>query len=260
MLSQWSMSEQDGILRVASTTTPPWNAATAAGPPKSDNFVTSLATDGATLSEVGRLGGLGEGEQIYAVRFIGDVGYVVTFRQVDPLFVLDLSDPAAPAVVGELKVPGYSAYLHPVGDGYLLGVGQDVSADGVPEGVQVSLFDVSNPAAPTLVDQEGFAGDSYTEVEYDHHAFSYFPDQALAAIPIESYSGPEGEFYGAAGLRVDPGGADPLGRIAKISHGPGYGAQITRTLLVGDTFYALSPKGLGAYDPTTLTQTAFAPF
>ena len=238
----------------------PGTGATAAGPPKSDNFVTSLATDGATLTEVGRLDGLGEGEQIYAVRFIGDVGYVVTFRQVDPLFVLDLSDPAAPAVVGELKVPGYSAYLHPVGDGYLLGVGQDVSADGVPEGVQVSLFDVSNPAAPTLVDQEGFGGDSYTEVEYDHHAFSHFPDQALAAIPIESYSGPEGEFYGAVGLRVDPGGADPLGRIAKISHGPSYGAQITRTLLIGDTFYALSPKGLGAYDPTTLTETAFAGF
>ena len=97
MLSQWSMSEQDGVLRVASTTSPPFDAAgDQLG--SSETFVTALAPDGDRLRRVGRVGGLGRGEQVYAVRFVGDTGYVVTFRQVDPLYVLDLSDPTAPRV------------------------------------------------------------------------------------------------------------------------------------------------------------------
>ena len=82
------------------------------------------------LVEVGRVGGLGRGERIYSVRFIGEVGYVVTFRQVDPLYTVDLAHPEKPRVIGELKVPGYSAYLHPVGPGRLLGVGQDADSQG----------------------------------------------------------------------------------------------------------------------------------
>ena len=143
MLNQWSMSEHEGVLRVASTTSPPWTQGGAAG--ESESFVTTLATAGDRLIEVGQVGGIGRGEQIYAVRFIGDAGYVVTFRQVDPLYTLDLSDPTEPRVAGELKIPGYSAYLHPVGDGLLLGVGQDANADGATTGVQMSLFDVSDP-------------------------------------------------------------------------------------------------------------------
>ena len=84
--------------------------------------------------QVGSVGGLGRGERIYAVRYIGDTGFVVTFRQVDPLYTLDLSDPKAPRVAGELKVPGYSAYLHPLGDGLLLGVGQDATEQGRADG------------------------------------------------------------------------------------------------------------------------------
>ena len=98
---------------------------------------------GGELREVGRVGGLGKGEQIYAVRFIGHVSYVVTFRQVDPLYTVDLSDPTNPRVRGELKILGYSAYLHPVGDGVLLGVGQDASGQGRIRGTQISLFDIS---------------------------------------------------------------------------------------------------------------------
>ena len=83
------------------------------------------------------------------MRFIGTTGYVVTFRQIDPLYTLDLTDPTAPRVVGQLELAGYSAYLHPVGDGLLLGVGQDASPQGRPLGTQLSLFDVSDPAHPT---------------------------------------------------------------------------------------------------------------
>ena len=159
MLSQWSMSEHEGVLRVASTTSPPWTQGGAAG--ESESFVTTLAAAGDRLVEVGRVGGIGRGEQIYAVRFIGDAGYVVTFRQVDPLYTLDLSDAAEPRVVGELKIPGYSAYLHPVGDGLLLGIGQDANSDGITSGVQASLFDVSDPAAPARLSHVGLGSGTY---------------------------------------------------------------------------------------------------
>ena len=106
------------------------------------------AEDGDRLVETGRLDGLGKGERIFAVRYFGDLATVVTFRQTDPLYTVDLSDPAAPRLAGELKVPGFSSYLHPVGDGRLLGVGQDADAEGRTTSLQLSLFDVSDPASP----------------------------------------------------------------------------------------------------------------
>jgi uncharacterized secreted protein with C-terminal beta-propeller domain len=250
MLSQWSMSEQDGLLRVASTTAP------AADPvadraPQSESFVTVLAPDGDRLSRVGRVGGLGRGEHVYAVRFAGDVGYVVTFRQVDPLYVLDLADPTAPRVAGELKIPGYSAYLHPVGPGLLLGVGRAATPDGVTGGVQASLFDVSDPTAPVRLDRESFGGGASSEVEYDHHAFSWFAGERLAVLPIDSYAGLRASHL-AVGLRVTAGSADPLGRVARLHGGTAQGSAIRRTVLLGGRLYALAANGVDAYDPTTL--------
>jgi hypothetical protein len=238
---------------VASTTSPPFTEDGPSG--ESESFVSVLAADGDQLREVGKVGGLGRGEQIYAVRFIGDAGYVVTFRQVDPLYTLDLSDPTAPRVVGELKIPGYSAYLHPVGPGLLLGVGQDASATGQTSGLQASLFDVSDPANPVRIDRESFGAGSSSEVEYDHHAFSFFDADALAMLPLDSYAysaGTSSEFHGAVGLRIDPGGADPLGRIAKISNGTSYESQVRRTLELGGRVYTVASDGIAGYDPATL--------
>ena len=129
LLNQFSMDEHKGNLRVASTDSPPfWDLGS------SESLVTVLAERNGRLEEVGRVGGLGKGEQIQAVRFLGDLGYVVTFRQVDPLYVVDLSDQAKPRVAGELKILGYSAYLHPLGENLLLGVGQDATKQGaVPD-------------------------------------------------------------------------------------------------------------------------------
>ena len=107
------------------------------------------------------------------MRFIGDVGYVVTFRQVDPLYTLDLSAPAA-GREGELKILGYSAYLHPVGDDLLLGVGQDATDDGRLVGTQPSLFDVSDLRRPTRLHKASL-GLGWSEAESDHHAFLYWP-------------------------------------------------------------------------------------
>ena len=112
------------------------------------------------LVQIGAVGGLGEGERIFAVRFIDDTAFVVTFRQTDPLFTIDLSNPRAPRKVGELHVNGYSAYLHPVGDGRLLGIGRDADDQGNTRGLQLSLFDVSDLAHPRRLARQTLADDT----------------------------------------------------------------------------------------------------
>ena len=171
--------------------------------------------DGA-LGELGRVSGLGRGETIHSVRFLGDVGYVVTFEQTDPLYTVDLADPAAPRVTGELQILGYSAYLHPVGDGRLIGVGQDATEEGRQLGTQVALFDVRDPAAPTRVAQTTLPSAS-SAAEWDHRAFLWWPDgtdgpegpggapAGLVAVPVSSYEGTP--FEGLVGFSVDTAGA-----------------------------------------------------
>jgi hypothetical protein len=153
---------------------------------QSESFVTVLRQSGDRLVQTGRVGGLGRDETIRAVRFMGRLGYVVTFRQTDPLYTLDLADPAAPRVTGELKIPGYSAYLHPVGEGMLLGVGQDADSQGMQLGLQMSLFDVSDVAAPRRVAQVRLPG-TWSDAEGDHHAFTFAGGLALVPFSGESY-------------------------------------------------------------------------
>ena len=168
LMNQWSLSEDKGVLRVASTEEPTWWNP---GPQEeSESFVTTLGERSGALVQLGRVGGLGKGERVYAVRFAGDTGYVVTFRQVDPLYTLDLSTPSRPTVLGELKIRGYSAYLHPLGGDLLLGIGQDASDEGRVLGTQLSLFDVSNLRRPVLLRTHAL-GSSWSEAETDHHAF-----------------------------------------------------------------------------------------
>lgn len=169
LINQFAMSEFEGHLRVAATRTDVW-------PSVSELTVFRVEDDG--LEQVGKAGGLGTTETIYAVRFLGERGYVVTFRQVDPLYVLDLSDPTAPTVTGELKIPGYSRYLHPLSFGLLLGVGQDADPEtGRPLGLQISLFDASDPAAPSQLARIEL-GDAESAAEFDHRAFTYYDGTA----------------------------------------------------------------------------------
>jgi len=177
LLNQFAMSEHNGDLRVA-TTTDDWGGF--GGQSESTVFV--LRPEGEELQQISSVGGLGKDEQIYAVRFIGDLAYVVTFRQIDPLYVIDLTDPANPVEAGELKIPGYSAYLHPVGDGLLLGVGQDATDEGRTTGTQLSLFDVSDPADPQRVSTLAIGG--YSEVEWDHKAFLFWPADGTIVLPV----------------------------------------------------------------------------
>lgn len=154
------------------------------------NNVFVLDTD---LNVVGALEGLAEGERIYSARFIGDRAYLVTFKQIDPLFVIDLSVPSDPKVLGELKIPGYSTYLHPFDENTIIGIGQESNEDidegefmaAIPEGVKIGLFDVSDPENPREIDSY-VLGDrgSYSDALYDHKAFLFDKDNGLLVLPI----------------------------------------------------------------------------
>jgi uncharacterized secreted protein with C-terminal beta-propeller domain len=256
VLNQFSLSEHDGNLRVATTEQPPWREG--AEQRQSESFVTVLGEDAGTLRELGRVGGLGKGERIYAVRFMGDAGYVVTFRQVDPLYTLDLSNPAKPAVRGELKLPGFSSYLHPVGDDLLLGLGQDADDAGRTHGTQLSLFDVSDLSAPRRLHQYAFGDGSTSEAEYDHHAFLYWPPTKLAVIPLTTYR-QEDAFTGAVGLAVDPGkGITERGRAQHEGAQYAYQSTIRRSLVVGGRLLTISDVGVLSSTLDTLAPGGFA--
>jgi Beta propeller domain len=282
LLNQFSLSEYHGYLRVATTSRPIWWSATE--PPPSDSYVTVLADHGGVLSEVGQVSGLGAGQQIYSVRFIGDAGYIVTFRRVDPLYTIDLSSPTSPRVAGQLELQGYSAYLHPVAQGLLLGIGQDVELRNEPSGAQLELFDVSNLSTPRLQARTTLGGGSSSQVGYDHHAFLFWPPTALAVLPVSIYSTtavsgsptpsppgtgsgrgqaptgePAGAFVGAIGFHVDGSGITEVGRI---THDAVNGAtpRIDRSLVIGRQLFTVSSEGVMASSLATLARNAFVAF
>ncbi|MEM9133258.1 MAG: beta-propeller domain-containing protein [Actinomycetota bacterium] len=225
LLNQFSLSEHNGHLRVATTDGSPW------GRESSESFVSVLEEQGNVLKVVGQVGGLGPGERIFSVRFMGDVAYVVTFREVDPLYTVDLSDPTDPVVKGELKIPGFSDYLHPVEGEYLLGVGMDGDEQGFISGAVVSLFDVSDLTNPTRVAKlplgpkdaenlESFEWGSWTPVSNDAKAFTYFDGHAV--VPVGWWGG-ENEAFGverngsdAVVIDVDLDGT--LTEVGRIGH------------------------------------------
>jgi hypothetical protein len=259
LLSQWSLSEFGGVLRVATTETPPWFGPQAAG--ESESFVTTLEAQAGKLVTLGRVGGLGRGQRIYAVRFAGDVAYLVTFKQVDPLYTLDLSNPRQPNVLGELEIEGYSAYLHPIGDDLLLGLGQDATSDGRISGTQLSLFDVTNLRRPARL-QHWTIGPSSSEAEYDHHAFLYWAATGLVVVPVYSQSADK-PFAGAIALRVSRGGITEIGRVshpASPGSGSNIGAPIRRSLVVGDKLFTVSDAGVKASSLGSLADAGWVAF
>ena len=297
---QYSLSDYNGVLRVATTLgqayapgPKPASGDQQVGPAEgtSDNMVTVLQPSGGALVPVGQISGLGRGERIYGVRFLGSLGYVVTFRQTDPLYVIDLSDPRHPALRGQLQLTGFSAYLHPLGGGRLFGLGQETDQGG--DGVQVSVFDVSDPAHPVL-DARKYFGSSYSTAEHDPHQFLWWPGRGLAIVPVQQYSGDQ-NFTGDVVLRVNPDGSlSEVGRISQPQAPPppppsppqpqpaqkaqaGQAAQpaqpaggtmmapccgtgIERALIVGDLIYTVSDGGIMASDIDSLAQVAWLPF
>jgi Beta propeller domain len=208
LLGRWALSARDGLLRVATTRGERW-AGDPASAPQTDSAVTVLQEQGDELLPVGVVDGLGKGEQIRAVRWFDDLAIVVTFRQTDPLYVVDLSVPTAPTVRGELKVPGYSGYLHPLGGNLLMGIGQDATPDGRTTGAQVATYDLSDLSAPRQVDVLLFPG-TWSEAEADSRTFSYLPGRRLALVPM---SGEDGATVRAVAVGAD-GALDETGRYA----------------------------------------------
>ena len=206
VLNQFSMSEHAGHLRVATTLGGPWGFRD-----ESESVVTVLAADtGEDLVQVGQVGDMGKGERIYAVRFVGDVGYVVTFRQTDPFYTIDLSDPANPVVRGELKITGYSGYLHPIDENLVLGIGQEATETGRTMGTKVTLFDVSDLDNPTALDTWAPGGGGSSSAEWDHRAFLWWAPLDLAVLPFQDWNSGEAA---AVALRIADGTITEVGRI-----------------------------------------------
>jgi uncharacterized secreted protein with C-terminal beta-propeller domain len=189
VLNQFSMDEYNGNFRIATTTGNTWSGT-------SLNHIYVLDP---SLSVIGKLENLAPKEQIYSARFMGDRAYLVTFVRTDPLFVIDLSNPYAPAVLGELKMPGFSEYLHPYDADHLIGIGQMTDENGRRTGqLKLSLFDVTDVANPKEMSTYliGEKGDyAYSEALDDHKAFLFSETKHLLVIPVSVNSWKEGSYY-----------------------------------------------------------------
>ena len=182
VLDPFSVNERDGILHVVTVS---WEAG------GTTTRLSTLRQQGDLLEALGRTGPIAPGEQLYSTRFVGDKAYLVTFLRVDPLHTVDLSDPADPRVVGELEVPGYSEYLHPLGGDHLLAIGREVIDDGFGGqrngGIQLSVFDVSDMADPQLLHNRIVGGsDSWSEALRNHLAFTFQPAAGRLLIPVQT--------------------------------------------------------------------------
>jgi hypothetical protein len=266
----YQLDEQEGALRVASTLmtrvagTEPW------GRVELSNQLSVLALADGSLRTVGTSGPFGKEERLFGTRFLGTRGFAITARQIDPLFTFDLSDPARPRVVGELQLPGFIAYLHPIDDTHLLGVGREPSPSG-PMQVKVQLLDVSDLSAPAAVSTvlvgEGW---SWSDALWDPHAFTWFASRGLLAIPFVD-QGPDAFVSDLRLFHVDVSqGISEVGVLSMAdlyASGPGFGfawsPYVRRSVLADDFVYAVSDAGIRSARtsdlPAWLRTVAFPP-
>jgi len=243
--SRWQMDEHEGVLRVISQ---PWQWQSDS-PPKIETFTVVSAAEVAPLASISMV--LPRPETLQSVRFDGARGYAITFEQTDPLFTIDLADPANPQQVGELEIPGWVHHMEPRGD-RLLALGYDTTD---PEGsINVSLFDVSDFANPTLLSRVGFGGDwAYFAEDQNrlHKAFSILDELGLLLVPFSGwdYDDAQGEWscgtY-SSGIQLVDWQQDSLAlRGVAPSHG-----QARRALIHRDRLIAMSDKSVQAFDIT----------
>jgi uncharacterized secreted protein with C-terminal beta-propeller domain len=270
ILNQFSMDEHNGFFRIATTIGNIWNQEE-----KSSNNIYVLDEDLNLISEIEEIA---PGEQIYSARFMGDKGYLVTFKKIDPFFTIDLSDPYNPKILGKLKIPGYSDYLHPVDENHIIGIGKNTVEAFESEkewrnidfawyqGIKIALFDVSDFENPKEVSKI-LIGDRGTDSPalYDHKAFLFDREKELLVIPIrlceisdkikEQYDNYTGSMYGeftfqgayVYSLSVE-NGFEYKGRITHLSDEDmlksGYyeywGSSIQRSLYIDNVLYTIS--------------------
>lgn len=261
ILNQFSMDENNGFFRIATTVGEVWGR----GDNVSKNNIYILDD---TMTITGKIEDIAPGEMIYSVRFMGDRGYVVTFKTVDPLFVIDLGDPSNPKILGALKIPGYSDYLHPYDENHIIGFGKDtveVKGNAYYKGMKIALFDVTDVANPIQKFSE-IIGDRGTESDLlsNHKALLFSKSKNLLAFPVtvmevsdaikdeDSLAYGEFVFQGAYVYNIDTENGFKLkGKITHLSgdeykkSGYYYNHQkhVERILYIGDTLYTLS-KGM----------------
>ncbi|RVU46857.1 hypothetical protein FRC91_15045 [Bradymonadales bacterium TMQ1] len=225
LLNQFSFSEYEGHLRVATTDNRwDWDQETGEQTDAGGNHVIVVKEENGELVETGSVRNLAPTERIYSSRMMGDRGYIVTFRETDPLYTLDLSDPNDPKVLGELKITGFSSYLHPLSDDYLLAIGRDGDENGVMSGVHLQVFDVSDMTDPKLkhhhvISTGGWSSDS--EAMWNHHAFTYQARLGVLSVPMNIWDGGE-QFTGLMLFEIDAEEeAEDAGitEIGRVSHG-----------------------------------------
>ena len=261
LLNQFSMDEYDGYFRITTTDNSAGN---------------NLFVLDKNLEKVGSVENLASGERIYATRFMGDKAYVVTYKTVDPLFVIDLSTPESPKVLGELKIPGYSSYLHPLGENYLIGFGEDsveksyLNWEGKEEvvaystGLKMAIFDVSDYSNPKEIYSIKIGGrGSYSELLYNHKVLLFNEEEGIIAFPasvtkeagnydngVPMYG--ETIFNGALVYNISvEEGITLRGKISHTSDNK-YDNRIERIIYIGDKLYTISNNMIMSSDIETV--------
>ena len=242
--NQFSMGEYNGNLRIGTTRGGWWGEGIS-------NRLAILAEQDGILVEKGRIEGLAAGEKIYSMRFDRDRGYMVTFRQTDPLFTFDLSDPQSPRKAGELKVNGFATYIHLLGqnNNRLLTVGRSADSNGRVTGNKLQLFDVTNLASPALIGDFEM-GSGWSSALYDHHAFLYYEPLGILAIPYYSYGSTSVPYSsGLSVFDVTATGLTQRGVIQAQTVNSGYGSYldtVDRAVIIGTDIYAIAHRSLTA--------------
>jgi len=261
VLNQFSMDEKDGYFRIATTDSDNWN---------SETNTNNLYVLNENLETIGKVEGLAKGEKIYSVRFMENRAYMVTFVETDPLFVIDLSNPEEPIVLGELKIPGYSKYLHPYDENHIIGFGENTRTNEyggvVTDGMKMALFDVSDPTNPKELHAVdiGEKG-TYSEILNNHKALLFSKEKNIIAFPV-SISEEAGlyrtklKFQGAIvyGLDLETG-FNLKGTIAhqQIENGYidyDYTKEVERIIYIKDSLYTLSEGLIKSTDMNTMEE------
>lgn len=193
---RWSLDEHDGRLRVA------WTRSNRNG--RTQNGITVLSEQAGALVPTGTIDRLGVDENIQSVRWFDDLAVLVTFRQIDPLYTIDLSDPDRPRELGQLKIPGYSGYLHPIGDDLLLGLGVDATTEGQSLGGQAAVFDIRDLTDPRRVSQQGFGHQSWLTALDDPRGFTWLPGRRTGLTTVSGWTSDRSRLVA---LRVSESGA-----------------------------------------------------
>lgn len=250
--NQFSADERNGYFKIATTI----GNRVVTTTPQTSNTLYIFDED---LKEVAKIENLAIGEKIYSVRYTDKLAYIVTFKEVDPLFVIDISDPKSPKVVGELKVPGYSTYLHPYDDIHLIGFGYDVSENGNrTSGLKMTMFDISDINNPKeMYTQKIGNSNTNSELTYNHKALYFSKERNLIGFPVTTYN--KNIKYKAQIYNIDLNSGFILkGEIEHTSETPSeiqeYKNEIDRVLNIGNVIYSVSENQIRATDINTMTQ------